>query len=154
MKPAPFDPETDLATTPFEGRHCQLAAELKDAGLRWTPHVGCFVWDQQEHIEVSSPFPGRIYFTLNLGHFLKTFDTVEEIAENLVWLPTWHQARLLCEDYGVGSAFLRAILSGDNNLKPGDELLAAYALLLQVLKTQRQTTFDLGSSALGPGSKD
>ena len=101
MKPTPFNPETDLPPTPFDLRHCQAAALLKQRGLSWTPHVGCFVWDPDEVIEVDSPFPGRIYFILNIGHFLKIFNSLEEISKRLVWLPTYHQARLLCDQLAV-----------------------------------------------------
>jgi hypothetical protein len=39
MQPTPFNPKSDLPPLPFEDRHCQLAASLKQAGLSWTPHV-------------------------------------------------------------------------------------------------------------------
>lgn len=91
MKPTPFNPDTDLATTPFDERNCNLAAELKRAGLPWKTHVGCFVWDRDEYIEAPSPFPRRIYSILNLGHFLKRFETLENVSEKLIWLPTRQQ---------------------------------------------------------------
>ena len=115
MKPTPYDPREHLAPTPFDSRHRAAAVRLKEAGLPWTPHVGCFVWDRDLHIEVSSPFPSRIYFILNLNHFLKRFGTVEAIADKLVWVPTWHQARLLLENYGEtpsASAEWRALRPG------------------------------------------
>ena len=71
------------------------------------------------YIEVSSPFPGRIYFILNLGHFLKLFETLDEIAEKLTWLPTWHQAFLLCEKLGVDPKDVAAIWQTDRALDPG-----------------------------------
>ena len=60
--------------------------------MTWRPHVGCFMWDPEGCIEVPSPFPERIYFILNLGHFIRLLGSLEEIARKLVWLPTWHQA--------------------------------------------------------------
>jgi len=108
MKPTPFDLATDLPPLPFDLRHCQLAAELKRAGLLWTPHVGCFVWDRDRHIEASSPFPHRIYF-INVGRFLQIFSSLEEVAEKLIWLPTEHQARLLCSRLGVPDAAVAAL---------------------------------------------
>ena len=92
MKPTPFNPETDLAPIPFTEKHCQAASKLKKAGLLWKPHVGCFVWDPEGYIKVDSPFPERIYFILNLGHFLRLFEATKKMVEKLVWLPTWHQA--------------------------------------------------------------
>ena len=50
MKSTPFNPETDLPPIPFDELLCKSAASLKAAGLPWKPHVGCFVWDRDEHI--------------------------------------------------------------------------------------------------------
>jgi hypothetical protein len=134
MKPTPFETATDLPPIPFDEKHCRLAHALKDAGLKWKPHVGCFIWDQKGYIEVSSPFPGRIYFILNLGHFLKLFETLDEIAEKLTWLPTWHQAFLLCEKLGVDPKDVAAIWQTDRALEPGAELLALYSIILKRLQ--------------------
>jgi hypothetical protein len=137
MKPTPFNPETDLPPIPFEMRHCQAAAQLKERGLPWRPHVGCFVWDPDELIEVTSPFPGRIYFILNVGHFLRIFGSLEEISKQLIWLPTCHQARLLCDQVGVDQAEVSAVLASAENIPAGDELLALYKMILNQLEARR-----------------
>ena len=67
---------TDLEPIPFSSRHCKLAKRLKEKGLDWEPHVGCFVWDENGHISVSSPFPNRIYFIPNLDHFFKSLSSI------------------------------------------------------------------------------
>ena len=133
MKPTPFNPKTDLPPTPFDLRHCQAAARLKKKGLSWTPHVGCFVWDPDEIIEVTSPFPGRIYFILNLGHFLRIFGSLEEISKNLIWLPTYHQARLLCDQVGVDQEEVAALLASSESIRAGKELLVLYKMILNEL---------------------
>jgi len=33
---------------PFDEGICQKALEMKNSGLAWRPHVGCFVWDRDE----------------------------------------------------------------------------------------------------------
>ncbi|UCG20976.1 MAG: hypothetical protein JSU80_14935 [Deltaproteobacteria bacterium] len=137
MKPTPFNPETDLPPIPFDLRHCQAAAQLKERGLSWTPHVGCFVWDPDEIIEVTSPFPGRTYFILNLGHFLRIFGSPEEISKKLVWLPTYHQARLLCDQFGVDQEEVSAALASAENIPAGDELLALYKVILYRLEARQ-----------------
>jgi hypothetical protein len=134
MDPTPFNPETDLPPIPFDERHCRIAAALKDAGLPWRPHVGCFVWDRDEVIEASSPFPGRIYLILNLGHFLRIFDSVENITKRLVWLPTWHQARLLCDQLGVDQKDISKFWQCFGEIKAGDELIGIYEILLKRLQ--------------------
>jgi HrpA-like RNA helicase len=48
MAPIRFNPEKDLAPTPFDEQICRLALEMKSLGLTWQPHVGCFVWDPDQ----------------------------------------------------------------------------------------------------------
>lgn len=50
MKPVPFSPQTDLAPISFDERTLQLARELKQQGLPWKPHTGCFVCGKQKLI--------------------------------------------------------------------------------------------------------
>ena len=87
-----FDPEEDFAPMPFDKQICLKALEMKNSGLVWRPHVGCFVWDPDEIIKPDSPFPNRIYFILSLKRFIDIFETIDRIADKLVWLPTYHQA--------------------------------------------------------------
>jgi len=137
MKPTPFDPVTDLAPIPFSRELCQLAAQLKQDGLIWHPHVGCFVWDKDKHIPVSSPFPHRIYFILNMGHFLKIFESTSKMVEQLVWLPTWHQARLICEQLSIASKEINEkLLAKSQN---GDNLVILYQIILEKLKKRNAT---------------
>jgi hypothetical protein len=133
MKPTPFKQETDLPPIPFDIRHCTLANELKNAGLIWKPRVGCFVWDKDDQIGVDSPFPGNIYFILNLGQFLRFFGTNDKISKALVWLPTWYQARLLCNRYDVDGKGIKDICTTVSALDPAEELLEIYKLILENL---------------------
>jgi hypothetical protein len=134
MKPTSFNPAADLPPIPFEERHLELAWRLKQAGLPWRPHVGCFVWDREEAIPVPSPFPGRVYFILNLGHFLRLLGSEERMTEKLVWLPTWHQARLAAETIGVEKEAIRHLWQEKGALNPGEDLLGLYGLLLNALR--------------------
>lgn len=129
MKPTPFDPTRDLPPLPFDQRHCEAAARLKEAGLPWRPHVGCFVWDREAQIAVPSPFPQRIYFILNVGHFVQILGSLEAVAVRLVWLPTWHQARLLAKQWGIRDEQLVVLWKDLADAAPGEELLALYELL-------------------------
>jgi len=135
MNPTPFNPETDFPPIPFDERHCRAALQLKEAGLPWRPHVGCFVWDREGWIEVPSPFPERIYFILNLGHFLRLLGSIEDVVQKLVWLPTWHQARQIGEKLGIGDKELAGLFTRAEAETPGDELLAVYDLILKRLPT-------------------
>jgi hypothetical protein len=129
MKPIRFDADNDFAPIPFDQAHLRLAYEMKQNGLPWKPHVGCFVWDRQQRIEPDSPFPLKIYFILSLPRFLGIFGSMAAIAEELVWLPTWHQARLVAQTLGVEAQKISKLWVPDAFPTPGDELLELYRLI-------------------------
>ena len=132
MRPIHFKTETDLAPIPFSKRVCQLADEMKEYGLQWTPHVGCFVWDPGNHIRHDSPFPNRIYFILSLPRFIELLGSKEAISEKLVWLPTWHQAQLICQRMGIKAD---GIAEKDNavNFDPCEALVNVYVTIKNAL---------------------
>jgi hypothetical protein len=136
VKLIPFDERKDYAPTPFEKRHLEMAVRLKNAGLRWWVHVGCFAWDPDGRLAETSPLPNRIYLILNLSYFARALGGIEEISRQLVWLPTWHQTRLLCREHNVSDEAVAAIWSPATPMGPGDELIALYELLLERLRDQ------------------
>ena len=140
MKPTPFCSNTNVPPIPFDRRHCEMAGVLKDNGLPWEPHVGCFVWDRDGFIEVSSPFPQRIYFILNMGHFLRRFQTIENMTKQLVWVPTWHQGRLLCTLFGVDNQQIDNLWHSKTMIKPGDDLLLLYEMILGALRRRKSNS--------------
>lgn len=133
MKPTPFVEGTDLEPIPFSSRHCKLTKRFKEKGLDWEPHVGCFVWDENGHISISSPFPNRIYFILNLGHFFKVSQPLENIKERLVWLPTWHQARIICKRLHVGQREINSVKGFLEVKEVGEDIIVLYELILRKL---------------------
>lgn len=134
MKPVPFSPQTDLAPISFDEQALQLALEMKQRGLPWDPHVGCFAWDAQKLIHPVSPFPNNVYFILNLPRFIDIFGSVVAMQKALTWIPTWHQARLLCRRLGVAEEAVTAIWRKEVPLAPGQEIVALYELLIGALK--------------------
>ena len=129
-----FNSEIDLAPMPFDKRICLRALDMKKGGLTWRPHVGCFVWDPDEFIKPDSPFPGRIYFILSLARFIDLFDTVEQIAEKLVWLPTWHQAQLVIRQLGFTDEIIESRRQRSHVSSPPEELLHLYSLIIEALQ--------------------
>lgn len=140
MKSIHFDPEQDLAPMPFHRDICQRALDMKKSGLIWRPQVGCFVWDPDEFIKPTSPFPGRIYFILSLARFLDIFDTLEQVALKLVWLPTWHQAKLLGQQLGIADDIDKTTRGVSDALSPVDELLHIYGRILETLKQRNSSS--------------
>jgi hypothetical protein len=96
--------------------------------------VGCFVWDPDKHIKAQSPFPHRIYFILSLPRFIDIFGSIEAIAEKLVWLPTWHQARLMCQQLGVPDQVVANIWQSQTPPSAGAELVKIYKLIIGALR--------------------
>ena len=132
-----FNPEKDFATMPFDNEICHRALDMKKCGLIWRPHVGCFVWDPDKFIKPASPFPGRIYFILSLARFLDIFDTIDQIAQKLVWLPTWHQARLVSRQLGITDEnFENRRLRDFTGSSPVEELLHIYGLIIETLEQE------------------
>jgi hypothetical protein len=133
MKPVYFDPQNDRAPMPFDDHVCQQARQLRDAGLIWRPHVGCFVWDPENIIKQESPFPNRIYFVLSLPRFIEIFGDIEKMIEDLIWLPTWHQARLLCSELNVPGGIISDLWQKDGDLSPGRALMHLYSVISDAL---------------------
>ena len=136
MQPIRFDPKKDLAPIPFDEDICRLAADLKELGLDWRPHVGCFVWDPHEYINAESPFPSRIYFVLSLPRFLDIFGNVESMVEKLVWLPTWHQTRLICNQLGVTAPSELMVEQPKEPFSPAQDLKFLYKRIADTLKNR------------------
>lgn len=117
MKSTPFDPNTNLAPLPFSDEICQSAKSLKNKGLSWQPHVGCFVWDEDGNINVPSPFPNQIYFILNLGHFLKIFETIENMQDKLVWIPSFYQAQQIAQKLNISHELIKNAVRESTSLE-------------------------------------
>lgn len=118
---------------PFNETLCEMAAELKSAGLRWTPRVGDFVWDNQQVINHPSPFPKRIYFILNIRRFLDIFQTVDDMTDNLVWLPAWHQARAVCAELNINENVIKETFCSQGGFEAGKDLYTLYRIILSAL---------------------
>jgi hypothetical protein len=132
LKSTPFNPNSDLAPIPFSKEVCMAAKSLKEKGLDWNPHVGCFVWDENNSFEVTSPFPNQIYFILNLGHFLKIFDTVENMKDKLVWIPTFHQAKSIIQKFNLSDEKKYSLnLNSVDTLE--EELIKLYQIIFEHL---------------------
>ena len=63
------------------------------------------------------------------------------MAENLIWLPTWHQARLLCTDLGVPGGAVSSLWQTNEALSPGEELLHLYGALMDALVERKFAAF-------------
>lgn len=119
----------EKASLEFCDEELDLAQLFKAYGLDWTPTVGHYVLDQSDLIECDSPFQDRVFFILDLKHFLRRSETLENLKERMCWLPTWEQSRKLLRDYGVDDQYVAKHLSATNAIEQGHERLELYRLL-------------------------
>jgi hypothetical protein len=130
MQATPFNASQDLEPIPFSRELCLLAQKMKEAGLSFRPHVGCFVWDRENRIPAPSPFPHDIYFILNVNHFTRIFGDTEEMSRSLIWLPTFTQCLQLTERLPVNSDAIRKSLT-----RADGDLVTLYRVFLEELRT-------------------
>jgi hypothetical protein len=135
--------ETDyFFPIPINDSVLESALRLKRLGLPWSPQVGCFVWDRQAVISAPSPFPKRVYFILNMRRFTDIFGSEEKMRQQLVWVPTWHQAFQLCRRLGVADIEADHFFKG-RRLPTGETgLLQVYASIASKLEPSEAASTD------------
>lgn len=121
--------QTALKADKFSEDEIQLAQLFKAYGLPWTPEPGQYVLDQSELIECSSPFQQRVFFILDLKHFLRRSGTLGELTERMCWLPDWDDARQILRDIGVDSTEIAERLRATQAIEQGTERLELYRLI-------------------------
>jgi len=129
MQATPFELSEDLEPIPFTRELCKLAFEMKEAGLPWKPHVGCFVWDRENRIPAPSPFPLDIYFMLNVNHFTRILGSLEEVGRTMVWLPTYTQCMHLLDKRSINREKLLKSFTGAHG-----DLVMLYKEILKELR--------------------
>lgn len=113
----------------FSTKQIDLACQLKDAGLSWTPGVGQYAYDRDGQIRPGSPFQDRVYFFLDFPCFIDYFGGLQSLHDSMVWLPTFEQAtQSIREKQGE----VDAIVVG-RSLSAGKELDEAYRVLLYLI---------------------
>ncbi|MEM9586492.1 MAG: hypothetical protein AAGA03_04360 [Planctomycetota bacterium] len=122
----------------FTRQQIKLAQRLKEAGMPWDPQPGHFVWDGESLIEHDSPFHDRVFFILDLKHFLRRSETIENLIKKCCWLPDWFHARQLLRDRGVTDQEIQHHLEKSRAIESGTELDELYKLLLDPLATGGQ----------------
>jgi hypothetical protein len=133
--------ETDLLLPiPITDSVLDSALRLKTLGLPWSPQVGSFVWDREAVISAPSPFPKRVYFILSMRRFTDIFGNEEKMRQQLVWVPTWHQAVQLCSRLGVTRVDANPFVDGHGFISGEDGLLRLYAILARRLEAAKTET--------------
>ncbi len=125
-----------LGGAKFTDDEIKKATELKRLGLSWLPRPGHYVWDEEGLIEKSSPFQPRVYFILDLKHFLRRAGSIERLGELLVWLPTWEDIRSILLRLGLTNEMIAQHLQQTCALETGNERAVLYDLALDTLRAR------------------
>lgn len=116
------------------------ALELKRLGLDWNPGTGCYVWDEAGIIKCESPFHDLVYYILDIKHFLRRADSIEQLKRDLCWLPTWFDARQVLQGLGVTPEAITDRLKTDQAIENGTERMTLYRMIEEKLKTSEQAS--------------
>lgn len=117
----------------FSEAEIALAQLFKAYGLDWSPAPGHYVLDQSELIECGSPFQGRVFFILDLKHFLRRCGTLTELKQRMCWLPDWDDARQILRDLSVDSRWVAERLQTSRAIESGTERLELYRMIEESL---------------------
>ena len=117
----------------FTKAEIEKALRLKRLGLLWNPAVGHYVWDEVDLIKCESPFHDMVFYILDLKHFLRRADSIEQLQRDLCWLPTWFDARKILADIGVSDEKIAARLKQTNAIENNLERLCLYELIEESL---------------------
>jgi len=117
----------------FSPAEIELGRELKSQGLPWTPQPGHYVWDEGGVIEQNSPFHDRVFFILDLKHFLRRTSTIENLQKMFYWLPTWQDAREILESLGITSPEIADRLLEERAVEQNQERLVLYRMIQEAL---------------------
>ena len=112
----------------FNEDQITIARRLKQHGFPWQPQVGHYVYDANRICPKSSPFQEGVYFLLNFDCFMQHVGGVQRFRDNMVWLPTWYEAREILYQLGVPDTEV-AHHSAEAILQ-GQELTSLYRLIL------------------------
>ena len=129
----------------FSDRQIELAKQLKDLGLAWTPAVGHYVYDVSGRAEGSSPFQDHVFFILNYDRFVDRLGGIEKLKKSMVWMPLWHDTREILRSLGVEDDEVELELVRKSAIARGTELLALYEMIAQQLSDAKLQAIYQGS---------
>ncbi len=120
----------------FSQSEIETASELKRLGLKWLARPGQYVWDDQDLIEKSSPFQPRVYFILDLKHFLRRAGSIQRLQDLMVWLPTWEDLRSILLELGLTNEMISQHIQQTRALENGNERSVLYDLALATFRAR------------------
>ena len=122
----------------FTSEEINLARRLKKLGLSWQPAVGHYVWDEVALIDCESPFHDRVFYILDMKHFLRRAKSIENLRHSLCWLPTWFDCRQILARQGVSESAIAGHLASRSGIENQSERICLYELIEKTLSREKQ----------------
>jgi hypothetical protein len=101
---------------------------------------GQFVFDESAMVERESPFQPGVYFVLNYEYFVKIAGGLTSFRENMLWLPTWEQCRVILRERGVDDGRVAQHLADCNAFLDGQERSCLYEFIIDHLQSPKLGT--------------
>ena len=120
----------------FSEKEIEIAQKLKELGFEWTPAPGDYVYDIEGLIEKKSPFQERVYFILDIKHFLRRAGSVEGITKAMCYLPLWEDCRVILKSLSVPWQKIYEKLIEKNAFINEIERSVLYEIILKELTNQ------------------
>lgn len=117
----------------FEQELIDLAKHLKSLSMEWEPEVGNYIYDANGIVKPSSPFQPQVYFLLNYDCFMQQVGGVERFRREMVWLPTWHDARKILRQLNVTDCEVQARVMDSAAIANQNELKTLYQIIEEKL---------------------
>jgi hypothetical protein len=123
-------------TPRFSPQEVLLAREIHQTGVAWQPAPGQFVYDDESVLPHTSPFQDKVFFILDLKHFIRYAGSIEIMVQRMFWLPAWWDARVWLRGRGISDAKMTSAIEESRALKTGCELECLYELMLTNLRAK------------------
>lgn len=120
----------------FTERQIELARQLKELGLAWTPRTGHYVYDVSQRLG-RSPFQPGVHLICDYDAVVESFGSVAQLKRSMVWLPTWEDARQILRSLGVADDEVELELVRRSAVAKGTELLEIYEIIAQQLSDSK-----------------
>ena len=119
----------------FSDAAIQRAIHLKASGLPWEPKPGHYVYDATGVLPHTSPFQERVFFILDIAHFVRYCGDLESLKAKMVWLPTWLDCFAILEAHAISRSKIADHLAAKNAIRDRMELETLYELIQKKLRT-------------------
>ena len=134
---SPVEKASHLDTSGDKALALTLKRKLHDSKLPWQPQAGNYVYDIKGIIEKSSPFQEKVFFILDIKHFLKRARSMNGIKESMCWLPLWEDCRNILKELDVSWSRIESQLVKNSAFENNTERQVLYEIILDEIENKQ-----------------